>query len=252
MKKNKYLKMMARINKGYKKNIKYVGGNKFIYNKPKIKQIKIKSIETPNIDLTTIEVLPFEPIKPKPIKPKPIETIKPKPIIRDWFPEPINDKEPKESDLFNKALNLIDNAVKGILLDFDGNITHDIRPQLQKAQNLIDEVEWKRIRANSKVDVRISKQDIKAVLFKPIITMPLDNNDAITGRSIFSTWWKIPKTSLYDELDKLTVDNIKRFIEYTKNRIDSFQINVFDFLNDPKEFIDKLLDSIPTAFGPPS
>lgn len=153
----------------------------------------------------------------------------------------------------NAAILMIDMAEQGILVDESGKVLFDLRNDFIKMQNIFDNIEWKRLKSeknkDNPIDIQISVKDIKAVLFKPIIEMEIDNNSSITGRSVFSTWWKQPYDSMYNNLYTITFDKIRRFLMFARNRIESFYINVLDNVNNIPEFLDRLLDSVPTALG---
>lgn len=170
----------------------------------------------------------------------------------------------EKKELLDRAIEVIDHAEKGILIDQNGKIIENFNSDLSRMQIVFDSVENKRVSAfvggrstKGGQDIRISSQDIKAVLFKPIIELKLDHPDLVeSGRSQFRAIWNLTKSSLYEDLENITEEKLKNAIEDTHNEIRAFRRYVLSYLsNNPKEwneFIDAILDEIPTAFGNPS
>lgn len=169
----------------------------------------------------------------------------------------------KDEVLLNQAINMIINAEQGILVDPSGKVVKDFRYDMQRMQNVFDAVEKKRVEAftagrsmKGGMDVRISSQDIKAVLFKPISRQDLQNPNILEGRSQFRAIWNLTRQSLYDELGNITEERLQRAFENAYDELKAFERYILSQLSDnPKEwdkFIDAILQQIPTAFGPPS
>lgn len=150
-----------------------------------------------------------------------------------------------------------------ILYDVDGNIIEDMSTIFMQIQEAIDSVELKRTNAamsRSKSSkkrmythhVRVSAQDIRAVLFRPLIELEMENPDVMIGRSQFAAWMKIPEIPLSNLISMgtpITINDVMEAWTFAYNRIVFFVADTIPFLNDLATFIDRLLDQLPTAFG---
>lgn len=160
-----------------------------------------------------------------------------------------------QENIINRAINMISNIEHNILVDVNGTTVYNLNTDFTAIQNIIDNVELKRIKSGygkgrDVIDVNISYTDIRAVLFKPLIELPLSDESLIEGSSVFATWWKIPEETLYENLDEITdLTEIQTAFRLTKTRIDSFRTEVLSFINNPERFIEALLQQVPTAFG---
>lgn len=152
------------------------------------------------------------------------------------------------------ANKMVENARNGILVNLNGKIVKDFNFDMQRMQKVFDGIEQKRI--NKKKEglikyIRISANDIKAVLFKPIIKLPLENENLLLRGSRFKQLWEFVNISLNEEIENLTQDKINMAFEFTKDNINSFERFVLSKLKDDdySEFIKLMLDEVPTAFG---
>lgn len=143
------------------------------------------------------------------------------------------------------ANNMITNASKGILVDINGKIIQNINPELEKIQSYLNGIQSRR----KKVNIRISSNDIKAILFKPIVEMNIENKNLISGVSFFAFWWQTPQGSLLDRLNNLTIQVIRSRFNIVRNRLNGFKRNYTSSLSNIKNFIEILLEDMPTALG---
>lgn len=150
---------------------------------------------------------------------------------------------PNEEILLNKAITMIDNAKRGILVDTNGKVVKDFNLDMERMQRVFDAFE----------DIRISAQDIKAVMFKPIIRMVLPNPNVIEGRTQFKRIWNFTQVTLYDELNNLSEAKLQEAYQKVYDSISSFERYVLSELSDnPKEwdsFIEAVLDQFPIEYN---
>lgn len=159
----------------------------------------------------------------------------------------------KEQDVGIIIQRLISNAYNDVLVTYDGAPIYDISNDLQRLDSLINSVQAKRASSASRngyptKNVNVSASDIRAILWKPIINLPLEHPEMFNRGSIFAIWYENPEDSLEDFWSDIeVVSEIDEYFYATRNRIAVFIDDIMQ--GSDSDIIDRIIQTIPRSFG---